>query len=838
MWPALCVVATFLIISLFSLLPALNGWLHLLILIGFGLAFAYAVGWLIPGLRRPSRHEAIRRLEQVNELEHRPLTRIEDRLATSNTDPEAAALWDFYRRRTKSEIGNLRIGAPHPNIVAKDPFALRAILGLLLIVALIVGWKDAPERIARSFVPTLSGFDFGDGVTVTLSITPPAYTNVAPLFLEKRPSVDETEGTAQAAATEIHIPTGSLVLAQLQGLSETPTLLLGDGKVAFEPLEPGTFQGKGEIKTGTRLGVAVEDTEIAGWPVVIVPDHVPSIEFAAQPGASERFALRLIYKAADDYGIQSVNAIIRRADKQKGPGDIAQIDLRLPLPGIDPKKAQQASFNDLTPHPWAGLPVEVQLSATDALGQTGRTAWVKTTLPERLFNHPVAAAVAEQRKHLMFYAGGSRERRAAPLQHRRPAAALQRRPDRRAGVRSRHRPPGHRRQFADDHARRARRKRSPASSICCGTWRCASRKASSPWRRSSCARCRKPCRRRWPTMLRDEEVQKLMDELQEAMDRYVDALKEKMDREPRGPRSRPQMNSNTVEMRREDLQKMLERARDLAKSGNRDAARELLAQMQQMLESLQTQQTAGNMSEDMEKAMQMLEDMDQLMDKQQELMDQTFRDAQQQQEGDQPMQGAAQRKLQQEALRDATGQMMRDYADMFGEVPPSLGRAEGNMRESSKALGEGRPQDALQPQSQALTDLQQAMQEMTNAMAQALQGQPGQDPRNQTGLGDRSARPRRQRHGGFPRQCGDSGSARHAAGAGDPRRAAPAGQRALAAEARARVHRTAAQAVLAQRRCGYFRPLPTNVICDRSNASGGLIASVRKRTISPGPTTS
>ena len=91
----------------------------------------------------------------------------------------------------------------------------------------------------------------------------------------------------------------------------------------------------------------------------------------------------------------------------------------------------------------------------------------------------------------------------------------------------------------------------------------------------------------------DEEIQKLMDDLQQAMDRYVDALKEKMDREPRGPRSRPQMNSNLMEMRREDLQKMLERARELAKSGARDAARDLLAQMQQLLENLQTQQMNG-----------------------------------------------------------------------------------------------------------------------------------------------------------------------------------------------------------------------------------------------------
>jgi uncharacterized protein (TIGR02302 family) len=671
----------------------------------------------------------------VNDLEHRPLTRIEDKLATSNTDPEAAALWDFYRRRTRSELGNLRIGAPHPNIVAKDPFALRAILALLLIVALIVGWKDAPERITRSFVPTLSGFDFGEGVTVTLSITPPAYTNVAPLFLEKRPMADTTESTAQAAPAEIHIPTGSLVLAQLQGLSETPTLLLGDGKVAFEPLEPGTFQGKGEIKAGTRLGVAVEDTEIASWPVVIVPDNAPSIEFGAQPGASERFALRLIYKAADDYGIQSVNATIRRADKQKGPGGIAQIDLRLPLPGVDPKKAQQLSFHDLTPHPWAGLPVEIQLSATDALGQTGRSAWVKTTLPERIFNHPVARAVAEQRKHLMntpaeaesvarrLYSIG-----AQPQLYNDDLTAVlafEIAIDRLAIATNS--------QLITDTERS-----EEIQSVVDLLWDLALRIEEGEF-----AMAEKQLRALQDALQKaladnasDEEVQKLMDELQQAMDRYVDALKEKMDREPRGPRSRPQMNSNTVEMRREDLQKMLERARDMAKAGNRDAARELLAQMQQMLESLQTQQMAGQMSEDMEKAMQMLEDMDQLMDKQQELMDQTFRDSQQQQEGDQPMQGAAQRKQQQEALRDATGQMMRDYADMFGEVPPSLGRAESEMRESSKALGEGRPQDALQPQSQALTELQQAMQEMTNAMAQALQGQQGQDPRNQTGMGD------------------------------------------------------------------------------------------------------
>jgi len=712
--------------------------MHLVILIGFGLALAYAIGWLLPGLRRPGRSEAIRRLEQVNELEHRPLTRLEDRLATGNTDREAAALWELYRRRTLSQLGRLRIGAPHPNVVAKDPYALRAILGLLLIVALIVGWKDAPERIERSLTPSLSGFNFGEEVTVTLSITPPAYTNVAPLFLEHRPTNDPAaDGAAQTPPTAISIPAGSLVLAQLQGLSDAPKLLLGDNSVAFEPLEPGTFQGKGEIKGGSRLAIMVDDTEVAGWPVTIVPDNAPSIDFAALPGASERFALRIVYKASDDYGIQSIGATIRRADGQTGPGELSRIDLRLPLPGVDPKKAQQASFHDLTPHAWAGLPVEIQLKATDAIGQTGTSAWVKMTLPERVFNHPVARAVVEQRKRLMttpdealnvarkLYSIGAQPQLynddltavlAFEVATGRLAMAMQN------GVR-----PGER--------------SKSIGTVVDLLWDLALRIEEGDF-----AMAEKQLRALQDALQKalagnasDEEIQKLMDELQQAMDRYVDALKEKMDREPRGPRSRPQMNSNLMEMRREDLQKMLERARDLAKSGARDAARDLLAQMQQLLENLQTQQMNAEMNPDIAEAMKMLEDMEQLIDKQQELLDQTFRDAQQQQQqgqeqqGQQPGNGGPQQAARQEALREGLGEMMRRYGDMMGDIPQSLGRAEGEMRESSRALGEGRPQDAVPPQSRALSDMQQALQDMTNKMAEALQAQQGQTGRDRFG---------------------------------------------------------------------------------------------------------
>jgi uncharacterized protein (TIGR02302 family) len=735
----LCVIAAFLIVSLLGLLPDLNGWLHLIVLIGFGLALAYAIGWLLPGLRRPSRTEAIRRLEQVNELEHRPLTRLEDQLATGNVDREAAALWDLYRRRTQSQLGNLRIGAPHPNVVAKDPFALRAILGLLLVVAIIVGWRDAPERLERSLTPSLSGFSFGDGVTVTMSITPPAYTNVAPLFLEHNPASEPGAAEGATPPAAISVPTGSLVLAQLQGLSDAPTLQLGDGSAAFEPLEPGTFQGKGEIKSGSRLAVTLDDTEVAGWPITIVPDNAPAIDFASPPGATERFALRLVYMASDDYGIQSINATIRRADGQAGPGGLSRIDLRLPLPGIDPKKVQQASFHDLTPHAWAGMTVEIQLTATDAIGQTGTSAWLKTVLPERQFNHPVARAVVEQRKQLM-----TTPEQAMNVARRLYSIAAQPQlyNDDLVAVLAFEVATGRLALAMQDGVRPGEREAGIASVVDL-LWDLALRieEGDFAMAEKELRALQEALQKALAENASDEEIQKLMDELQQAMDRYVDALMEKMQNEPRGPRSRPQMNSQMMEMRREDLQKMLERARDLAKSGARDAARDLLAQMQQMLESLQTQQMNAEMDPNMAEAMQMLEDMEKLIEQQQELLDQTFRDAQQQQQQgqdgqqQQPGQGGPQQSARQEALRDQLGQMMRRYADLLGDIPQSLGRAEGDMRESSRALGEGRPQDAVPAQSRALNNMQQAMQDMTNQMAEAMR-QGGRTGRDQMGVNE------------------------------------------------------------------------------------------------------
>src|SRR6185295_1102593 len=91
------------------------------------------------------------------------------------------------------------------------------------------------------------------------------------------------------------------------------------------------------------------------------------------------------------------------------------------------------------------------------------------------------------------------------------------------------------------------------------------------------------------------------------------------------------LDRNTRMLSQQDLKSMLDRLENLARSGNKDAARQLLEQLQQMLENLQMarpgQQMDGDDGDDM---MSSLDELGDMIRKQQQLRDRTFRQGQDQ----------------------------------------------------------------------------------------------------------------------------------------------------------------------------------------------------------------
>lgn len=697
-WPAMFVVEIFLVLALFDVPATLGPTLHWLLL---ALTLAALIGAAFLSFRRfawPSRDDAMRRLETASRLAHRPLTAIEDRLAGGKADAASAALWRAHQERMALAARRLRIGPPMAGLVRRDPFALRVALALLMLLGAIDAGGDWSARLSRAFSP---GALFGPTVMPSLDLwlTPPEYTGLPPLFL--RASNRDT----------VYVPVGSQLLAQVHGGDDPPRLEIDGRSSPFSILDEHDFKAAATITAGKRLAVEQDGRVLGAWNIGVVPDHPPTIAFADPPSHTAQMALRLDYKASDDYGVESASAVIRRLDDPKAK----PLVLPLQLPGEHLTDAKGTSYFDLTANLWAGMPVRIQLQAKDARGQVGVSDAIETVLPERQFHNPVAKALIEERKQLALHPEDKDD--IADV-----ISDLSLRPDR----------------YHDDiiaflamrtaQARlRLDRNGSSIAPVEKLLWDTAVR--IDEGRNPETMQDLRDAMRRLENALAhnapDSEIERLMNQVQQAMNNYLQSLAQQM--QHMNPSKLPPANpQNMLTMR--DLQQMLDRARELAQTGAKDQARQLLSQLQQMLENLRIARMPGNGSAQQ----QMMSEMQQMMNRQQQLLDRSFSQSRSGQQQD--TQGDAR---QQQALRRMLDQMMQQMQQQGGRIPQAMRRADRAMRGAEQALQQNQPGQAVSPQTDALDALQEAARGMAGQMMGNSQGsRPGGNPYGNPGMGE------------------------------------------------------------------------------------------------------
>ncbi|MBO6782701.1 MAG: DUF4175 family protein, partial [Alphaproteobacteria bacterium] len=396
-WPVVGVAGTFAVLVLFGVLPRLPVWLHLLVLLLLGVAGAWFALRAVRALAWPSGDQATRRLETDSGLAHRPLTTIEDRPATGVVDPQTDRIWQMHLARAADAARDIRLRLPRPNLSSRDPLALRALLAVLVVIGVFAAGDRAGTRLANAVTPDLSALTRGSTPSLELWITPPEYTNLPPRLLA---SADpESARALPDPEALIAVPVGSKLLAQVSDGNRAPELMLGDQPNPLEAVSESSWRIETSLDTEGRQTVTVRQsrTTLGQWNVDVIPDTPPVIAFAAPPQGNDSNSLTLSYGAQDDHGVTHVRAEIAWPGEPPAAG-IENLDLELPLP--DPREGEAASVHDLTAHPWAGLEVDVQLTATDGRGQSGSTDRLSVILPERIFNHPVAREIVEQRRVL------------------------------------------------------------------------------------------------------------------------------------------------------------------------------------------------------------------------------------------------------------------------------------------------------------------------------------------------------------------------------------------------------------------------------------------------------
>ena len=616
---------------------------------------------------------------------------------------------------------------PDAGLVRRDPFALRLAGLVALVMGLIFGGAGQMGQGIEALAATVSRpmtADVPTGPGWEGWAEPPEYTRRPTIYLN-----------ALAEGQVLELPKGSEVTFRLYGNGAAVTQDIGPA-LGEDSQAPG-FRAE---SSGT--------IEVAGrrFDVTVLPDNAPVIQAGAAPVRRADGRMVQDFTARDDHGVMSGQAVIaldlpavdRRFGLAIDPEPRPAVELALPLPRGDRREVQGQLTEDLSRHPWANLPVSVSLRAVDGIEQVGEAQPMHTVLPGRRFFNPLAAALIEMRRDLLWSrenAGRSAEiLRAVTWQ---PQGFVEQ-PlylELRGAVTLLEGAP------LTDKAR---------DDLAEALWQAAIQLEDGGL--SDALERMRQAQEKLSEAIRNgaspDEIQKLMDELKAATDAYTEMLAQQGQQQD--PSERFTGEQQGQQITGDQIQQMMDEIQRLMNEGRMAEAQELLEQFNRMMENLQVRQAQNGQGQEGSSGNQPMNRLAETLREQQRLSDEAFRDMQDQfgqgQMG-QPSPNAQGLADQQRQLRQELGQqqgLLPGQGSPGGdEARRQLDEAGRAMEDAEQALREGDTGGALQRQADAIQSMREGMRALGDMMArqQGQQGQQGQQQGQdgqQPGQGDRA----------------------------------------------------------------------------------------------------
>ena len=363
------------------------------------LAGIAALIYAVARFRIPTRGAALVRLDET--LPGRPIQALMDTQAIGETDAASMAVWRAHQARMAQRAAQAKAVPADLRIARRDPYALRYVAVVIFAVALIFGsiWRVGS---VTTMTPG-AGDGLATGPVWEGWAESPRYTGRPTIYLN-----DITEGP-------LEVPAGSLITLRLYGevgaltVSETVSGRIGEVPPASASEQDFTVVTSGEI--------AINGPGGRTWSVAVIPDTAPRVSILNAPDSDALGEMSLPYQASDDYGVEAGEArfaldlpsVDRRHGLAIDPDPRPELTVALPMP-ITGKRDQfeESLIEDFSEHPFANLPVTVVLSVLDAAEQQAETEPRQIILPGRRFFDPLAAAVIEQRRDLLWSKGNAK----------------------------------------------------------------------------------------------------------------------------------------------------------------------------------------------------------------------------------------------------------------------------------------------------------------------------------------------------------------------------------------------------------------------------------------------
>ena len=696
--------------------------------------------------RQPTEEEARTRLAEDARLDAGAFEALRDQ--PTRYDAFSIALWQRERERAIERAEKARAGPPRVRLDELDPYKLRFVLLAALAIALVFANVNAPDRLARAFLPDPGPLLGDQEMAIEAWATPAEYTHAGPVSL------------SEVIGERVETPPSVEVTVRLTGPTGAPVLVFDGGgehlRQRFARAADGAWEARMQIPRGGQLKIVRFHTR-AQWRLAPAPDAAPTADFVAPMASLPDEHVAISWRARDDFGVRRMALRVRPINPPEGLVRADPIDTELEVPAGDPAEAQSETTIDLAAHPYAGMEVEARVVAFDGLGQEGVSDPMRFTLPEKVFLQPLAQAAIEIRRHVLAerraYTEERRaERRTIPAgdiilgnqrieirdYDRRPA--LQRAPE---GIRRAARlidaltmepHDGYFRDLAVFLGFRSARAQLDvardidATEIAADTlWRTALRAEY-----GGAADTQRAMMNAYMALMeaiRDgasqERIRQVTEALQRATERYMDALVQEAIRQ--GNIRNDDDTEDQARISQQDLDEMLEEVQRLTQQGDREAAMAALAAHAMIMSMMQASvDQAGEGQGDGESEQQMQQSMDALsqqMGEQRALRDET-RQQQGQGGNQQGGEGLAQR---QSEIRQGLAEAQRMAEDSGAAPSDDLNAAGEAMRQAEDALRRGDLEGAERAQSAALDNLREGAESLAAEMRERGQQNGNQD---------------------------------------------------------------------------------------------------------------
>lgn len=749
------------IVGLHEALPLLlQSVTAILALAGFGyLAWRGRRGW-----RTPSEEEARQRLAADSQLDAAAFDALRDR--PSRFDPFGVALWRRERERALERVERARAAPVDLRLDELDPRRLRNVLALALLVALAIGGLNAPDRLARAFLPDPGPF-FGDQpMAIEAWAAPADYTQAAPVSLSDR------------LGELVTTPPSVEVTVRLTGPAGAPQLVFegqgGRRTERFVRAADGAWEARMQLPGAGRLKIVRFHTR-AHWRIAPARDARPSAAFTAPLAQLSDEIVVVGWRARDDFGVRSLALRVRPVSPPPGLAQADPVDTELEAPAGDPREAQSEVQVDMADHPYAGMEVEAQIVAIDALGQEGVSEAMRFTLPEKVFLQPLARAAIEIRRNILAERRPYRDER--PVRRSSTPAgdillgnqrievrdydsrpALQRAPE---GIRRAARlidaltmtpQDGYFRDLAVylgfqtaraelDVAREIDDTATAAEIL----WRTALRAEYGG--AADARRALEEAQRQLAEALAQgapqERIQQLLQALRQATENYMQALVQEALRD--GETQNMEDTEDQATLSERDIQAMLDEVQRLSEQGRHAEAQQMLQQLADILQNLDVQlaeqqggEGEGQNGEGGDQQMQ--ESMDQLseaMGEQRQLNDETRQQQQGQSGHQQSGMSSGQLAQRQAEIRQSLNEAQQNSEQAGGAPSEDLNAANQAMRQAEDALRRGDLESAERAQAAAMENMREGADALAAEMRErgreqsgerGESGQSGRDP--------------------------------------------------------------------------------------------------------------